>query len=97
MDEADSRVQLRIARQALLESGCRDGVLVILFDEAEDDASRGGGRTGAVLLSPQIAPGKVVRTPIDHHGYLRSVEELLGLPPLGRETPTFQSIGAFSP
>jgi hypothetical protein len=43
----------------------------------------GGGRTGAVLLSPFIAPGTVSDTPYDHYSFLRSVEDLFALPHLG--------------
>jgi hypothetical protein len=43
----------------------------------------GGGRTGAVLLSPFIAPGTVNDTPYNHYSLLRSVEDLFGLAHLG--------------
>jgi hypothetical protein len=44
---------------------------------------RGGGRTGAVLLSPYIAPGTRNDTPYNHYSLLRSVEDVFGLPGLG--------------
>ncbi|HET9101934.1 MAG TPA: alkaline phosphatase family protein [Solirubrobacteraceae bacterium] len=43
----------------------------------------GGGRTGAVLLSPCIAPGTVTMTPYNHYSMLASVEDLFGLSHLG--------------
>ena len=43
----------------------------------------GGGRTGAVLLSPFIAPGTVSNVPYNHYSMLRSVEDIFGLPHLG--------------
>jgi hypothetical protein len=43
----------------------------------------GGGRVGAVLLSPFIAPGTVDQTAYNHYGLLRSVEDLFGLGHLG--------------
>lgn len=43
----------------------------------------GGGRTGAVLLSPFIAPGTVSDVPYNHYSMLRSIEETFGLSPLG--------------
>ncbi|HET7563564.1 MAG TPA: alkaline phosphatase family protein [Gemmatimonadaceae bacterium] len=43
----------------------------------------GGGRIGAVLLSPFITPGTVSDTPYNHYSMLKSVEELFGLPYLG--------------
>jgi hypothetical protein len=43
----------------------------------------GGGQTGAVLLSPFVAPGTVSATPYNHYSLLRSIEDLFGLPHLG--------------
>jgi len=42
----------------------------------------GGGRIGAVLLSPFIRPGTVSTTPYNHYSSLASWESLLGLPRL---------------
>ena len=78
------------------------GLLIVTFDEAEDDASdccsepmgpntpnnggptqgNGGGRIGAVLLSPYIKPGSVNDTPYNHYSLLRSTEDMFGLPHL---------------
>ncbi|MGZ4247957.1 MAG: alkaline phosphatase family protein [Solirubrobacteraceae bacterium] len=43
----------------------------------------GGGKVGAVLLSPCIAPGTVSQTPYNHYTMLRSVEDLYGLSHIG--------------
>ena len=43
----------------------------------------GGGQTGAVLLSPCIAPGTVTQTPYNHYSMLASVEDIFGLSHLG--------------
>jgi hypothetical protein len=43
----------------------------------------GGGRIGAVLLSPFIAPGTVSDVPYNHYSLLRSVEDIFALPHLG--------------
>ncbi len=43
----------------------------------------GGGRVGAVLLSPCIAAGTVDKTPYNHYSMLRSAEDGLGLEHLG--------------
>ena len=43
----------------------------------------GGGRTGAVLLSPFIRPGTVNDTPYNHYSMLRSIEDMFGLDHLG--------------
>jgi phosphatidylinositol-3-phosphatase len=43
----------------------------------------GGGRVGAVLLSPLIRPGIVSTVPYDHYSLLRTIEDIFGLPHLG--------------
>jgi phosphatidylinositol-3-phosphatase len=58
----------------------------------------GGGQTGAVLLSPFIIPGSVDAThQFNHYSYLRSVEDIFGLPHLGYAAAagltTFQDAG----
>jgi hypothetical protein len=42
----------------------------------------GGGRIGAVLISPFIKPGTVSSTPYDHYSSLATFESLFGLPRL---------------
>src|SRR5437588_1617219 len=44
---------------------------------------RGGGRVGAVMLSPYIDPGTVDLVGYNHFSLLRSVEDLFGLSHLG--------------
>jgi hypothetical protein len=43
----------------------------------------GGGRIGAVMLSPCITPGTVTTDAYNHYSLLRSVEDNFGLPHLG--------------
>ena len=43
----------------------------------------GGGRIGAVLLSPYIRPGTISDVPYNHYSMLRSVEDIFGLSHLG--------------
>jgi hypothetical protein len=43
----------------------------------------GGGRVGAVLLSPLIEPGTVSKEAYNHYGLLRSIEDIFGLDHLG--------------
>jgi hypothetical protein len=77
----------------------QDGALVITFDEAANDSSAccgeqsgpntavvGGGRVGAVILSPAIAPSTVVTQASDHYGLLGAIEDAFGLPHLGYAT-----------
>jgi len=43
----------------------------------------GGGRIGAVVLSPLVKPGTVSNKPYNHYSLLRSIEDWFGLPHLG--------------
>lgn len=43
----------------------------------------GGGRIGAVLLSPFIKPGTVSKVDYNHYSTLRTIERIFGLPYLG--------------
>ena len=55
----------------------------------------GGGRTGAVLISPFIAPGTVSDVPYNHYSMLRSIEDIFGLAHLGYAgQPGLASFGA---
>jgi hypothetical protein len=55
----------------------------------------GGGRTGAVLLSPLIRPGTVSIVPYNHYSLLRTIEDIFGLPHLGDAAmPQVRSFGA---
>jgi hypothetical protein len=54
----------------------------------------GGGRIGAVLLSPFIAPGTLASTPYNHYSLLRTVEDFFELPHLGYAgAPQLQTLG----
>jgi phosphatidylinositol-3-phosphatase len=54
----------------------------------------GGGRVGAVLISPFIAPGTISTTPYDHYSSLASWESLLGLPRLADAASAPSTFGA---
>jgi phosphatidylinositol-3-phosphatase len=55
----------------------------------------GGGRIGAVLVSPFIAPGTVSTAPYNHYSLLRTVEDVFGLGHLGYAAePDLKSFGA---
>lgn len=43
----------------------------------------GGGRIGAVVLSPFVKPGTVSAVPYNHYALLKTVEAIFGLAPLG--------------
>jgi phosphatidylinositol-3-phosphatase len=54
----------------------------------------GGGRVGAVLLSPLIRPGTVSTAEYNHYSLLRTVEDIFGLPHLGDAAqPAVRSFG----
>jgi hypothetical protein len=54
----------------------------------------GGGRVGAVLLSPDIRPGTVSLTPYNHYSLLATDEKLLGVPLLGEARTVTSMFGA---
>jgi phosphatidylinositol-3-phosphatase len=55
----------------------------------------GGGRIGAVLLSPFIKPGTVTTVPYNHYSQLRTIEDLFGLEHLGYAAePDLKPFGA---
>jgi hypothetical protein len=43
----------------------------------------GGGRIGAVVLSPYVRPGTVSQQPYNHYSLLRTIEGIFELPPVG--------------
>ena len=54
----------------------------------------GGGRVGALLLSPLIKPGTVSAVDYNHYSLLRSIEDIFGLPHLGDAAmPQVRSFG----
>lgn len=55
----------------------------------------GGGRIGAVVLSPFVKPGSVSKLPYNHYSLLRTVEAIFGLAPLGYAQA--QAVRAFGP
>jgi phosphatidylinositol-3-phosphatase len=55
----------------------------------------GGGRVGAVLLSPLIRPGTVSTVDYDHYSLLRTIEDIFGLPHLG--DAAMPQVRAFGP
>jgi hypothetical protein len=52
-------------------------------DPGDGAGKPGGGRVGAVLLSPYIKPGSTNDSPYNHYSLLRSTEDLFGLSHLG--------------
>ena len=48
----------------------------------------GGGRIGAILISPFIKPGVKSKQPYNHYSLLRSIESIFGLPHLALAAQT---------
>jgi len=53
----------------------------------------GGGRAGAVLVSPYIRPGSFNNTAYNHYGLLCSIEDIFGLTHLGYAATTQRCFG----
>jgi hypothetical protein len=96
---ADADAWLRTIVPTILDSKAyKDGGLVVItFDAgAPDDAEAGGGRVGALLLSPFVTPGGTVEAPYDPFSLLNSIQDLFGLSPrLGYGADT--KLKAFGP
>lgn len=55
---------------------------------------RGGGRVGALLLSPFVSPGRTIPQSYDAVSLLKTVEDLFGLPHVGAATdPAHRPLG----
>jgi phosphatidylinositol-3-phosphatase len=55
----------------------------------------GGGRVGAIVLSPFVQPGTVSQVDYNHYSLLRSIEDIFGLSHLGDAAmPQVRSFGA---
>lgn len=82
----------------------QDGMLIITFDEADGGAvgppsgvsgGTGGGRVGALVLSPFAAAGAASDRPYNHYSLLASLEDIFSLPRLaGASEP---GVNAFGP
>lgn len=63
------------------------GFLVLTWDEGTTGSGccggAAGGRIATIVAGPRARRGARMRTPVDHYGVLRSVEDALGLPHLG--------------
>ena len=56
-------------------------------------AGLGGGRLGAVVLSPFVRPGTVSNVPYNHYSLLATIEKIFGLPRLGYAATTSATFG----
>ena len=64
-------------------ASCCDEKAANTPNAAGPDPGSGGGKIGAVLISPFIKPGTVDKTPYNHYSFLRTIEDMFGVPHLG--------------
>jgi hypothetical protein len=95
---ADADAWLKATLPTILDSKAYadGGLVVVTFDAgAPDDTEAGGGRVGALLLSPFVEPGATVNAPYDPFALLKSIEDLFALDPIGFAAET--KLKAFGP
>jgi hypothetical protein len=83
---ADADAWLHTMLPAILDSKAYNdgGLVVVTFDAgAPADLEAGGGRVGALLLSPYVTAGGTIGAPYDPFSLLASIEGLFGLDPIG--------------
>ncbi|OLB51211.1 MAG: hypothetical protein AUI08_03590 [Gemmatimonadetes bacterium 13_2_20CM_2_65_7] len=73
----------------------RDGLLIILFDEAGSDNTNGGGRIAWVVISSRTKTGYQSTTLYQHESTLRLILEALGLTQLPGAAATAPGMGEF--
>ena len=73
----------------------RDGLLVIVFDEANSDATNGGGHVACVIVSPKAKRGYQGTGVYEHQSLLRLTGEALGLTTLPNAAATASDMGEF--
>lgn len=83
---ADADAWLHTTLPAILDSKAYNdgGLVIVTFDAgAPTDLEAGGGRVGALLLSPYVTAGGTIGAPYDPFSLLASIEGLFGLDPIG--------------
>jgi hypothetical protein len=98
---ADSWLQANIPPLLASTPFKDDGLLIILFDESSFDNTNGGGRVGALLISPAFSkPGYQSATLYQHESALRLMLEGLGvhtLPGAAATAPAMWEFFTFPP
>jgi len=81
LGQADTWLQQNIApliASPAFQTG-GDGILIIVFDEAEtSDTQHGGGHVAAVVIGPKVKPGYQSTTLYQHESTLKTILEALG-------------------
>jgi hypothetical protein len=79
-----------VSAPGLPPSAAKDGTFA-----AGAGGGKGGGRTGALVLSPYVRAGTTSTTPYNHYSLLKSIEDVFALPYLGYAgTPGLATFGA---
>lgn len=102
LNVADAWLKTNIAPLLTSSPFKEDGLLIIVFDESENDDTNGGGRIAAVLVSPKFSkPGYQSTTLYQHQSTLRLMLEGLGittsLPGDAAAAPTMWEFFTFPP
>jgi acid phosphatase len=93
---ADSWLQDNIAPLISNATFQKDGLLIIVFDEAAtSDTEHGGGHVAAVLVSPKAKQGFQSTTLYQHQSLLRLILEGLGVSNLPGASSTAPTMGEF--
>lgn len=78
LGQADTWLQQNIAPLLSSSAFQSDGILIIVFDEAEtSDTQGGGGHVAALVIGPKVKPGYVSTTNYQHQSTLRTLLEAL--------------------
>jgi acid phosphatase len=77
--QADAWLQQNIAPLLSSSTFQADGILIIVFDEAQtSDAQGGGGHVPAVVIGPKVKAGYTSTTNYQHQSTLKTLLEVLG-------------------
>jgi hypothetical protein len=72
----------------------KDGILIVLFDEAErSDSSHGGGHVAAVVVGPKVTPAGRSSILHQHQSLLRTICEAVGLTSFPGAAETSNDLG----
>ena len=92
---ADTWLRNNIAPLLASPTFQRDGLLIILFDEAGSDNTNGGGRIAWVVVSSKAKTGYKSTTLYQHQSTLRMILEALGLMQFPGAAATAPGMGEF--
>lgn len=95
LQTADTWLQTNIAPLLASPSFQADGLLVIVFDEADSDDTHGGGRIIWTAISPKAKHGFTSNVLYQHESTLRLMAEGLGLTSFPGAAATASNMGEF--